>query len=133
MPKNIVICCDGTANEFAPDRTNVVKLFYTLVQNPNTQVSYYHPGLGTMEPAGALSPLTRKFTKLLGMALGYGLSSDIWSAYSFLSWSDIRKVIRSSSSASAGEHTRCVPFAPCCICTDSFTKVTKLSYLMRSA
>ena len=23
MPRNIVICCDGTANEFAQDRTNV--------------------------------------------------------------------------------------------------------------
>lgn len=84
MPKNIVICCDGTANEFAPDRTNVVKLFYTLAQDPTIQVTYYHPGLGTMEPAGALSPLTRKLTKLLGMAVGYGLSNDIWTAYSFL-------------------------------------------------
>jgi hypothetical protein len=26
MPKNIVICCDGTANEFAKHNTNVVKL-----------------------------------------------------------------------------------------------------------
>ena len=31
MARNIVLCCDGTANEFARDRTNVVKLFYTLV------------------------------------------------------------------------------------------------------
>jgi uncharacterized protein (DUF2235 family) len=26
MPKNIVICCDGTANEFAAHNTNVVKM-----------------------------------------------------------------------------------------------------------
>ena len=34
MPKNVVLCCDGTANEFAKDRTNVVKLFFTLVRDP---------------------------------------------------------------------------------------------------
>lgn len=84
MSKNIVICCDGTANEFAPDTTNVVKLFYTLNADPQLQVAYYHPGLGTMEPAGALTPVARKFTKVLGMAVGYGLSEDISRAYSFL-------------------------------------------------
>src|ERR1035441_8505297 len=84
MGKNIVICCDGTANEFAKDNTNVVKLYYTLEQNPTKQVTYYHPGLGTMEPAGALTTFTRKFTKLLGMTMGYGLSNDIRDAYTFL-------------------------------------------------
>ena len=52
--KNVVLCCDGTANEFARDRTNVIKLFYSL-DNTSGQVAYYHPGLGTMEPAGALT------------------------------------------------------------------------------
>jgi uncharacterized protein (DUF2235 family) len=84
MTKNIVICCDGTANEFARDRTNVVKLFYTLEQEGGDQVAFYHPGLGTMEPVGALTPIARKLTKLMGMALGFGLSDDILAAYSFL-------------------------------------------------
>lgn len=84
MPKNIVICCDGTANEFTQHNTNVIKLYYTLEQDPALQVTYYHPGLGTMEPAGALSPLTRQFTKALGMGLGYGLSDDVARAYGFL-------------------------------------------------
>jgi uncharacterized protein (DUF2235 family) len=43
MTKNIVLCCDGTANEFAKDRTNVVKLFFTLEQQTERQVAYYHP------------------------------------------------------------------------------------------
>jgi uncharacterized protein (DUF2235 family) len=84
MPKNIVICCDGTANEFAKDRTNVLKLYYTLEQDPAQQLTYYHPGLGTMEAAGALTTFTRKTTKLLGMAIGYGLESDVRDAYVFL-------------------------------------------------
>jgi uncharacterized protein (DUF2235 family) len=84
MPKNIVICCDGTANEFAEDRTNVVKLYYSLEQRAAEQVTFYHPGLGTMEPAGALAPPTRKLTRLLGSAVGYGLGNDIRDAYVFL-------------------------------------------------
>lgn len=84
MGKNIVLCCDGTANEFAGHRTNVVKLFTTLVSDPARQVAYYHPGLGTMEPAGALTSLARKVTKALGLAIGYGLEQDIRDAYVFL-------------------------------------------------
>jgi uncharacterized protein (DUF2235 family) len=84
MSKNIVVCCDGTANEFAADRTNVIKLYSALVHDTEGQVAYYHPGIGTMEPFGALSSLTRKFTRILGMAIGYGLENDIRDAYVFL-------------------------------------------------
>jgi uncharacterized protein (DUF2235 family) len=84
MPKNIVICCDGTANEFARDRTNVVKLYYALQHDTTSQVAFYHPGLGTMEPAGALTTPARTVTRILGMAVGYGLSNDIRDAYAFL-------------------------------------------------
>ena len=66
MPKNVVVCCDGTANEFAQDGTNVVKLFSTLIHDPDRQVIFYHPGLGTMEPAHELSPLRRRLARLLG-------------------------------------------------------------------
>jgi uncharacterized protein (DUF2235 family) len=69
MPKNLVLCCDGTANEFAQDRTNVVKLFFTLARDP-------HRHLGTMEPPGALTQRTRTVTRVLGMAFGYGLAAD---------------------------------------------------------
>ena len=84
MPKNIVVCCDGTANEFAKARTNVIKLYSSLVHDTDAQIAYYHPGIGTMEPFGSLSPITRGFTRLLGMAMGYGLESDIRDLYVFL-------------------------------------------------
>ena len=84
MPKNIVVCCDGTANQFAAAKTNVIKLYSALVQDTSGQVTFYHPGIGTMEPAGALSPVARKLTKLLGMAVGYGLENDIRDAYAFI-------------------------------------------------
>jgi uncharacterized protein (DUF2235 family) len=84
MPRNVVVCCDGTANEFARHNTNVVKLYSVLQHDPALQVAYYHPGIGTMEPAGALTTFARKGTKLLGMAIGYGLEYDIRDAYVFV-------------------------------------------------
>jgi uncharacterized protein (DUF2235 family) len=84
MAKNVVLCCDGTANEFKANRTNVVRLAYTLRQDPSSQVSFYHPGLGTMEAVGAITSVGRKVTKLLGLAIGYGLEADIRDAYVFL-------------------------------------------------
>lgn len=84
MPKNVVLCCDGTANEFAQDRTNVVKMYFTLARDSTRQVAYYHPGLGTMEPPGALTKATRIATRVAGMAFGYGLEADIRDAYAFL-------------------------------------------------
>jgi uncharacterized protein (DUF2235 family) len=64
MAKNVVVCCDGIANEFSVDRTNVVKLFFTLVRDPTRQATFYHPGIGTMEPPGALTPFRRRVSRV---------------------------------------------------------------------
>jgi uncharacterized protein (DUF2235 family) len=84
MPKNIVICCDGTGNEFGATNSSVVKLYSVLVQDPQVQIAYYHPGLGTMGAPSALSRLAQWWTKLLGLAFGYGLATDIADAYAYL-------------------------------------------------
>src|SRR5262249_6689795 len=84
MPKNIVICLDGTANEFGKKNSNVIKLYGTVVQDPQTQVAYYHPGLGTMGAPGAWSKLAQLWTRLKGLAFGYGLAAAIGDAYSYL-------------------------------------------------
>ena len=84
MAKNIVVCCDGTANEFKRDRTNVVKLVQALVKDPAVQSCYYHPGIGTMAPIGFVSKTGSTIAELAGMAIGYGLSGDICDAYIFI-------------------------------------------------
>jgi len=83
MSKNIVICCDGTGNEFSKNNSNVVKLYSVLDQGAN-QISYYHPGLGTMGSKNALSAIGKWWTKIIGLAFGYGLSENIADAYQFL-------------------------------------------------
>jgi uncharacterized protein (DUF2235 family) len=47
MPKNIVVCCDGTGNQYGAANSNVVKLYWTL-SSQDEQTAYYHPGVGTM-------------------------------------------------------------------------------------
>jgi uncharacterized protein (DUF2235 family) len=84
MPKNVVVCCDGTANEFARDRTNVVKLFWTLIKDPTIQACYYHPGLGTMAAQGFVTRIGAKVAEIAGMASGYGIKNDLSDAYIFL-------------------------------------------------
>lgn len=84
MAKNVVVCCDGTANEFTRDRTNVVKLFRALLKDPSVQACYYHPGLGTMAAPGFVTKLGAKTAEIAGLAFGYGLKNDICDAYVFL-------------------------------------------------
>ena len=83
MPKNIVICCDGTGNKFSENNTNIVKL-YSVLQKTSDQVTYYHPGVGTMGSKNALSVIARLWTKWIGLAFGYGISENIADAYQFL-------------------------------------------------
>jgi uncharacterized protein (DUF2235 family) len=83
-PKNIVICCDGTGNEFNPQsNSNVVKLCSTLVINQD-QVSYYHPGVGTMGAPTANGWWEKEWSRVMGLAFGRGFFDDVGRAYQYL-------------------------------------------------
>ena len=87
MAKNIVICCDGTGNQFGDHNSNVVKIFSCLSRNDMQQVLYYHPGVGTkgsMDTPTYWGMLKQKFTKIHGLAYGYGVVSNVAQAYTFL-------------------------------------------------
>ena len=81
--RNIVICCDGTGNEYCDANSNVVKLYHAMEQSAQ-QVVYYHPGVGTMGAQQALTAAGKTWTKWLGLGFGYGLSENIADAYGFL-------------------------------------------------
>ena len=81
--KKIVICCDGTGNEFGEQISNVVKLYQMLIRS-SEQITYYHPGLGTMGARNALTPIGKWWTKVIGLAFGYGISDNVADAYLFL-------------------------------------------------
>jgi uncharacterized protein (DUF2235 family) len=85
MPKNIVICCDGTGNKLDVCKSNVVRLFSILRRDdPASQVALYDPGVGTMAPAAALTSVSRVVTKLAGGAVGFGLLDNVAEMYGYL-------------------------------------------------
>jgi uncharacterized protein (DUF2235 family) len=86
-PKKIVVCCDGTGNEFASKdsldgNSNVVKLYTALKLDVN-QVAYYHPGVGTLgDPTK--KGIAREWSVIKGLAFGYGFRDNVLDAYRYL-------------------------------------------------
>jgi uncharacterized protein (DUF2235 family) len=85
MPKNIVICADGTGNSTVKGRgTNVFKLYEAVDENGHRfdtsgrvieQVAIYHDGVGTE---------SLKWLRLLAGATGWGLSRNVKDLYAAL-------------------------------------------------
>ena len=84
MSRNIVICCDGTNNEFGVNNTNVVRLIQALNRDPAKQRLHYDPGVGTLPEVGRVTALGKWLSKVRGLAFGSGLSSIVEDAYSYL-------------------------------------------------
>ena len=82
--KNIVICLDGTGCQLRENNTNVVKLYRVLECNPDQQIKYYDPGVGTLGDPDYKTPLGKQVTRILGMAFGRGIIRNVEEAYSFL-------------------------------------------------
>jgi uncharacterized protein (DUF2235 family) len=84
MPKNIILCSDGTGNTGVKGRgTNVFKLFEAVDLNEyrtnpelDAQLAFYDDGVGTQGTA---------FLKMLGGAAGYGLARNVKKLYRELS------------------------------------------------
>jgi uncharacterized protein (DUF2235 family) len=76
MPRNIILCSDGTGNTAIKGRgTNVFKLYEALDLDPEKQVAFYDDGVGTER----LRPLAA-----LGGAFGFGLSRNVRQVYTAL-------------------------------------------------
>ena len=80
MPKNIIICADGTGNTTILGRgTNVFKLYEAVDQNSHRfnatavqQVAIYHDGVGTE---------SLKWVRIFAGAFGWGLSRNVKQLY----------------------------------------------------
>ena len=81
MPKNIVICCDGTGNQYGQYNTNVVKIFEMLETSPD-QILFYDPGVGT--GTNNLIRFFQFFKQKAVQAFGMDLQRNVEDAYYFL-------------------------------------------------
>lgn len=83
MAKNIVLLFDGTSNEIAEDRTNILRLFGALKRNTD-QIVYYDPGVGTFGAVNAWLKPYRDAVEIWGMGTGWGLDQNVKDAYRFI-------------------------------------------------
>jgi uncharacterized protein (DUF2235 family) len=83
VPRNIVICCDGTGNEVESQLSNVLKLFRVLEKNER-QLVYYSPGVGTVADYEPWQVVKLRVREFLGLATGYGLDDNVLDAYRYL-------------------------------------------------
>jgi hypothetical protein len=71
MPKDIVICCDGTGNEINITLSNVLKLYRVFIRDEGQRV-YYHPGVGTIGLQSTWRRIKQETFAVLGLATGAG-------------------------------------------------------------
>lgn len=84
MSKNIVICCDGTDNKLTiNENTNVLHL-YSCLEKSDRQVTYYHPGVGTIAPSGKRNWVVRKWSIIKDLVSASSLEENVKNAYLFL-------------------------------------------------
>ncbi|KAI9455901.1 hypothetical protein BJY52DRAFT_1121569 [Lactarius psammicola] len=84
-PRTLVLCFDGTTNEFDDNNTNVVKLYSMLRKDKvEEQVTYYQAGIGTYIQPGVVSPLFRWAAEILDEAIAWYLYQHVMDGYKFL-------------------------------------------------
>lgn len=78
--RTLVVCLDGTGDQFDHDNSNVVNFVATLKKDDANQVVYYQSGIGTYDGHG----LSGGFTAAMDMAFGSSLGVHVRDAYEFL-------------------------------------------------
>ncbi|TFK56427.1 hypothetical protein OE88DRAFT_1669809 [Heliocybe sulcata] len=83
--RTLVLCFDGTGDQFDDDNSNVVQLVSMLKKDdPAQQMVYYQTGVGTYTGPGATLTFTRKFWKVVDLAVAWSLHSHVQDGYEFL-------------------------------------------------
>ncbi|KIM41061.1 hypothetical protein M413DRAFT_72257 [Hebeloma cylindrosporum] len=86
--RTLVLCFDGTGDQFDADNSSIVEFFSMLKKDdPGKQLVYYQAGIGTYTTPQIATPLASTISKNLDMAIAWNLDSHIMdkpSGYEFL-------------------------------------------------
>ncbi|CDO73380.1 hypothetical protein BN946_scf185013.g14 [Trametes cinnabarina] len=83
--RTLVLCFDGTGDQFNTDNSNIVTLFSLLMKDDrNEQMVYYQSGIGTYVTPQTVSPLRAKIDKVLDEMVAWNLASHVQGGYEFL-------------------------------------------------
>jgi uncharacterized protein (DUF2235 family) len=84
MGRKIILCFDGTNNEYAATNTNVVKLYAMIDRSKDDQIAYYQPGIGTSPPPGMWGKWKKWMVTRLDLAIAWLLEVHVTEGYRFL-------------------------------------------------
>jgi len=82
--RNLVLCFDGTNNQFGKQNTSVVRIIQVLSRDTHRQLLFYDPGVGTLPEPGYVTALGKWLSKVKGLAFGSDLLEKVGHAYLFL-------------------------------------------------
>ncbi|PWN31518.1 uncharacterized protein FA14DRAFT_127492 [Meira miltonrushii] len=81
--RNVIVCLDGSGDQFDNDNSNVVKFFAALKKDCPTQLTYYQTGVGTYY-GSCKGSIKKGFSAGWDIAVGASLDVHVRGAYSFL-------------------------------------------------
>ncbi|KAF8879252.1 hypothetical protein BD779DRAFT_1402350, partial [Infundibulicybe gibba] len=83
--RTLVLCFDGTGDQFDADNSNIVELFTILKKDDHEkQMVYYQAGIGTYTTPEVATPFATKVSKGLDEAVAWNLHAHIMEGYEFL-------------------------------------------------
>ncbi|KAI0962092.1 hypothetical protein AcV7_001013 [Taiwanofungus camphoratus] len=84
-PRTLVLCFDGTGDQFDADNSNVVLLFSMLKKDtPHEQLVYYQAGIGTYTIPQVATPVMANISKTLDEMIAWNLDAHVMGGYDFL-------------------------------------------------
>lgn len=83
--RTLVLCFDGTGDQFDADNSNIVQLFTMLAKGqPDRQMVYYQAGIGTYTIPQIATPLYSKLSKTWDLMVATSLDHHVMGGYEFL-------------------------------------------------
>ncbi|KAI6024558.1 hypothetical protein EDC04DRAFT_242602 [Pisolithus marmoratus] len=83
--RTLVLCFDGTGDQFDGDNSNIVQFFSMLKKDDSTQqMVYYQAGIGTYTIPQIATPMYANLSKTIDMMVGMNLNAHVMSGYEFL-------------------------------------------------
>ncbi|KAF9025073.1 WD40 repeat-like protein [Hymenopellis radicata] len=85
--RNLVVCIDGTSNQFGTKNSNVVEFYSLIKKEEANQRTWYNSGIGTYAKPSwkSLSYLRRTISHKIDMAIAWNFERIVCGAYRWLS------------------------------------------------
>ncbi|THH07892.1 hypothetical protein EW145_g3071 [Phellinidium pouzarii] len=83
--RTLVLCFDGTGDQFDLDNSNIIQFFSVLKKgDQNRQLVYYQSGIGTYSIPQVATPLYSRTSKIIDLMFAKNLNHHVMSGYKFL-------------------------------------------------